>query len=133
MALETATADATLDLSPVRHLLGFRLALAEVGTRRVFQRHIGTPFQLRPVEFTLLMLLRANPAATPKRLAQALRLSPPNVTVLVDGWPDAGWCSASAAPMTAAPPFCSSPTPGPTWRNVRSARRATWKKAFCRR
>jgi len=30
------------------------------------------------------MLLRANPAATPKRLAQALRLSPPNVTVLVD-------------------------------------------------
>jgi len=84
MALETATADATLDLSPVRHLLGFRLALAEVGTRRVFQRHVGTPFKLRPVEFTLLMLLRANPAVTPKRLAQALRLSPPNVTVLVD-------------------------------------------------
>jgi len=84
MALDTANADAILDLSPVEHLLGFRLALAEVGTRRVFQRHIGTPFQLRPVEFTLLMLLRANPAATPKRLAQALRLSPPNVTVLVD-------------------------------------------------
>jgi DNA-binding MarR family transcriptional regulator len=84
MALDTANADAILDLSPVQHLLGFRLALAEVGTRRVFQRHVGTPFQLRPVEFTLLMLLRANPAVTPKRLAQALRLSPPNVTVLVD-------------------------------------------------
>jgi DNA-binding MarR family transcriptional regulator len=84
MAVDTAKADAILDLSPVQHLLGFRLALAEVGSRRVFQRHVGTPFQLRPVEFTLLMLLRANPAATPKRLAQALRLSPPNVTVLVD-------------------------------------------------
>jgi DNA-binding MarR family transcriptional regulator len=73
-----------LDLSAVRHLLGFRLALAEAGTRRVFQSHIGTPFELRPVEFTLLLLLQANPGATPKRLAQALRLSPPNVTVLVD-------------------------------------------------
>jgi DNA-binding MarR family transcriptional regulator len=77
-------AEAALDTSPVQHLLGFRLALAEVSTRRVFQRHIGTPFKLRPVEFTLLMLLRANPGATPKRLAQALHLSPPNVTVLVD-------------------------------------------------
>lgn len=73
-----------LDMSGVAHLLGFRLALAEVGTRRVFQSHIGRPFELRPVEFTLLMLLHANPSATPKRLAQALRLSPPNVTVLVD-------------------------------------------------
>jgi DNA-binding MarR family transcriptional regulator len=74
-----------LDMSGVQHLLGFRLALAEVGTRRVFQSHIGAPFELRPVEFTLMMLLHANPGVTtPKRLAQALRLSPPNVTVLVD-------------------------------------------------
>jgi DNA-binding MarR family transcriptional regulator len=84
MAVDTPTADAALDMSPLQHLLGFRLALAEVGTRRIFQRHVGTPFKLRPVEFTLLMLLRANPAVTPKRLAQALRLSPPNVTVLID-------------------------------------------------
>lgn len=79
-----APADAALDTAGIDHLLGFRLALAEVGTRRVFQRHIGMPFKLRPVEFTLLMLLRANPGATPTRLAQAMRLSPPNVTVLVD-------------------------------------------------
>jgi len=79
-----APAGAALDTAGIDHLLGFRLALAEVSTRRVFQRHVGMPFKLRPVEFTLLMLLRANPGATPKRLAQALRLSPPNVTVLVD-------------------------------------------------
>ncbi len=84
MALDTPVADAALDTSPVQHLLGFRLALAEVGTRRVFQRHVGTPFKLRPVEFTLLMLLFANPGATPKRLAKALHLSPPNITVLID-------------------------------------------------
>jgi DNA-binding MarR family transcriptional regulator len=76
--------DDALDTSALAHLLGFRLALAEVGTRRVFQRHIATPFKLRPVEFTTLLLLLDNPAATPKRLARTLRLSPPNVTVLVD-------------------------------------------------
>jgi DNA-binding MarR family transcriptional regulator len=79
-----AAADAALDTSAIDHLLGFRLALAEVGTRRVFQHHIGAPFELRPVEFTVLLLLRGNPGATPKRLARTLRLSPPNVTVLVD-------------------------------------------------
>jgi DNA-binding MarR family transcriptional regulator len=84
VSLDLASDPEALDMSGVQHLLGFRLALAEVGTRRVFQNHIGTPFELRPVEFTLLMLLHANPGATPKRLAQALRLSPPNVTVLVD-------------------------------------------------
>ena len=84
MAVDTSAADAALDMSPVQHLLGFRLALSEVGTRRVFRRHVGTPSKLRPVEFTLPMLLRANPGATPKRLAQALRLSSPNVIVLVD-------------------------------------------------
>jgi DNA-binding MarR family transcriptional regulator len=82
---ESATpGDAALDTAGIDHLLGFRLALAEVSARQVFQRHIGVPFKLRPVEFTLLMLLGANPGATPTRLAQALRLSPPNVTVLVD-------------------------------------------------
>jgi DNA-binding MarR family transcriptional regulator len=79
-----ASIDAALDTAAIDHLLGFRLALAEVGTRRVFQRHIGTPFKLRPVEFTILLLLRSNPGVTPKRLAHTLRLSPPNVTVLVD-------------------------------------------------
>lgn len=84
VSADTPTGREALDPSGIQHLLGFRLALAEVGTRRVFQDHIGTPFELRPVEFTLLMLLQTNPGATPKRLAQALRLSPPNVTVLVD-------------------------------------------------
>jgi DNA-binding MarR family transcriptional regulator len=50
----------------------------------VFQRHIGTPFKLRPVEFTVLVLLLGNGSATPKQLALTLGLPPPNVTVLVD-------------------------------------------------
>lgn len=81
---DAPTLDEALDTSALSHLLGFHLALAEIGTRRVFQRHIAAPFKLRPVEFTTLLLLLGNPGATPKRLARTLRLSPPNVTVLVD-------------------------------------------------
>jgi DNA-binding MarR family transcriptional regulator len=75
---------AALDQSSMQHLMGYRLTLAEVASRRVFQRHIGTPFKLRPVEFTILVLLLANGSAAPKQLAQTLGLPPPNVTVLVD-------------------------------------------------
>jgi DNA-binding MarR family transcriptional regulator len=75
---------APLDQSVLQHLLGYRLALAEVASRRVFQRHIGAPLELRPVEFTMLALLHANRQASPKQLALALDLPPSNVTVLVD-------------------------------------------------
>lgn len=75
---------AALDQSAMQHLMGYRLTLAEVASRRVFQRHIGTPFKLRPVEFTILVLLLGNGSSTPKQLAQTLGVSPPNVTVLVD-------------------------------------------------
>ena len=75
---------AALDQAGMMHLMGYQLTLAEVASRRVFQRHIGTPFKLRPVEFTILVLLLANASATPKQLAQTLVMPPSNVTVLVD-------------------------------------------------
>ena len=77
-------AAAVLDQGAMQHLMGYRLTLAEVASRRVFQRHIGTPFKLRPVEFTMLVLLLGNGSATPKQLALTLDMPPPNVTVLLD-------------------------------------------------
>lgn len=79
-----AAAGEALDTRGVEHLLGYLLAIAEVPTRRVFQQAIGEPFGLRPVEFTLLVLLRDNGAASPKQLGPALRLPPPHVTTLLD-------------------------------------------------
>lgn len=73
-----------LDARGVEHLLGYLLALAEVPTRRVFQRAVGEPFRLRPVEFTLLVLLLDNGAASPRQIGPALRLPPPHVTTLLD-------------------------------------------------
>jgi DNA-binding MarR family transcriptional regulator len=77
-------ADANLDSATLQHLIGFRLALADAEARRSFQRQVGGPLELRAVEFTILLLLLGNRDVTPKRLVRTLRVSPPNVTVLVD-------------------------------------------------
>ena len=79
-----AATGSALDQSAMQHLIGFQLTLAELASRRVFQQHIGMPLELRPVEFTILVLLLSNGSATPKQLALALGMPPPNVTVLVD-------------------------------------------------
>lgn len=73
-----------LDTADLDMLLGFRLALASVPAGRVFRRQIGEPFGLRKVDFTLLILLLANPGAAPKQIAQALALAPPALTAIVD-------------------------------------------------
>ena len=39
---------------------------------------------LRPVEFTILVLVAFNPGVTAKQLAQALALAAPNITILLD-------------------------------------------------
>lgn len=66
------------------HLFGFRLAVAEGASRRLFQQHVGSPYDLRPVEFALLMLLLDSEQASPKQLAQAVQAKAPQVTVMLD-------------------------------------------------
>lgn len=77
-------APAALDESALAHLVGYHLAKADVPARRAFERHLGAPLRLQPVEFSLLVLLLANGSATPKQLSQALDVAPPKVTLLVD-------------------------------------------------
>jgi DNA-binding MarR family transcriptional regulator len=74
----------TLDTRGLQPVMGFLLAVADVPLRRVFQRAVAGPFELRAVEFSLLVLLLDNPGAAPKQLGAALNLSPPNTTVLLD-------------------------------------------------
>jgi DNA-binding MarR family transcriptional regulator len=65
-------------------VLGYHISKASVTTLGLFARHVGEPLELRPVEFSLLLLLQANERVTPKQLAQALALSAPNLTILLD-------------------------------------------------
>jgi DNA-binding MarR family transcriptional regulator len=64
--------------------LGFHLAQASVITTSAYNACVGEPLQLRKVEYSMLMLLRANAALSPKQLAKALALTAPNLTLLLD-------------------------------------------------
>jgi DNA-binding MarR family transcriptional regulator len=72
------------------HVVGHHLACARVTTHGTFIKHIGQPLDLRPVEYSLLMLLASNAQLTPKQLAQSLALSAPNLTILLDRMQDRG-------------------------------------------
>ena len=73
-----------LDHKPLKHLLGYAVARASIPTDQVFYASIGAPMQLRRVEFTILCLVDANLEVTAKRLSNALSLSAPNMSVVLD-------------------------------------------------
>lgn len=89
-ALETVTAAAEpaadnadgLDTSYLESLLGYnarRTALAVIG---VFLRRMA-PFELRPVDFSVLTLIAHNPGATSRQICAALDIQPPNLVGLI--------------------------------------------------
>jgi MarR family transcriptional regulator for hemolysin len=69
-----------------------------VPTRRAFRQHVGEPFALRPVEFTLLMLLQTNQRASATQIRHALRMPAPHVTTLVDRLRERGLVQRSRDP-----------------------------------
>ena len=83
-ATARAAAGTALSSPELDHLLGYLLALAQLPTAAAFRRHVGQAFDLRPVEFTLLMLLHSSHSASPTQIRHALRLPAPHVTTLVD-------------------------------------------------
>ena len=56
-AQASASGDASLLLGVLGQVLGFHLARAAVETHALFERHVGQPFKLRKVEYSLLLLL----------------------------------------------------------------------------
>jgi DNA-binding MarR family transcriptional regulator len=82
----------TMDLTPqsrliegcVHPIVGYQLAQATVATTQVFMERVGRPMKLRPVEFTILALVRDNPDATAGQIARALAMTPPNIALWLD-------------------------------------------------
>lgn len=68
----------------IERVIGYRLAMASIPTRELYARHVGKPLGLRPVEFTLMALINANPEVTAKRLSQALAISAPRLTPILE-------------------------------------------------
>jgi DNA-binding MarR family transcriptional regulator len=73
-----------VDQSCLAHLVGYQMVQADIPFKRTFFKHIGEPLGLRPVEFTILVLLAHNPGITAKQLAQAMAVTAPHITILVD-------------------------------------------------
>jgi DNA-binding MarR family transcriptional regulator len=76
---------APLSFGPLAGIAGFHLARATVTTQASFQRHIAAVFDINKIEFSLLMLVLSNPGIVPKRLARALAVTAPKLTLLLDG------------------------------------------------
>jgi DNA-binding MarR family transcriptional regulator len=83
-ALLDETPGGHLVATGLRDVLGYQLAQAAVATTAVFAQQVGGPHDLRPVEYTLLQLIAENPGTSPVRLAQALAVTKPNITMWVD-------------------------------------------------
>ncbi|MCK6401366.1 MAG: MarR family winged helix-turn-helix transcriptional regulator [Sphaerotilus natans subsp. sulfidivorans] len=65
-------------------LLGYQLAQAAVTTTEVFEARVGGVHALRPVEYTILMLVGGNTQVSPTRLARALAVTLPNIKMWLD-------------------------------------------------
>ncbi|HYF43140.1 MAG TPA: MarR family transcriptional regulator [Ramlibacter sp.] len=64
----------------LHHYPGYLLARARWQAFRAYERAIGGPFELRPVEFSILVLLKSSTEVSQSQLAQALGVAAPNMT-----------------------------------------------------
>ena len=68
----------------ISQVLGYQLTQANLTSLENFEQAIGQPYDLRPVEYTLLQLLREGICTTPSQLAKELRITPPSMSVWLD-------------------------------------------------
>lgn len=78
------TPDGRLAEDGLHQVLGYQLAQASIATTRVFNEAVGGPFDLRPVEYTVLALIERNPGGSATQLAKALAVTAPNITMWID-------------------------------------------------
>lgn len=76
-------AEQPLDQSLLLSLVGYNCRRAYINIMPLFQKRMEK-FELRPVDFTVLSLLKANPNINQKRLSKAINVSPPNLATLLD-------------------------------------------------
>ena len=80
----SATPGGDLGEAKLKQVLGYQLAQAAVVTLGVFEDLVGGPLSLRPVEYTMLMLVKENPGGSPAQLAKVLAMTRPNVSLWIE-------------------------------------------------
>jgi len=81
---------AELDASRLTHLVGYAASRAAIELRKTFARHMA-PLDIKVTEFSILMLVAANPRVNQRQLGQALDISAPNMAVTLDRMVERGW------------------------------------------
>jgi DNA-binding MarR family transcriptional regulator len=76
-------ADQPLNQSVLLSLVGYNCRRAYLNIMPVFEKRMAK-YQLRPVDLSVLSLLKANPNINQKRLSEAVNVSPPNLAILLD-------------------------------------------------
>lgn len=73
-----------LEEARLHQVIGYQVAQASIATLGVFHRAAGDALDLRPAEYTVLVLIKENPGGTAARVARALAVSAPNITMWLD-------------------------------------------------
>jgi DNA-binding MarR family transcriptional regulator len=68
----------------ISKVFGYQLTQANLTSLENFEQSVGQAYELRPVEYTLLQLLREGICTTPSQLAKELRITPPSMSVWLD-------------------------------------------------
>ncbi|MFZ6845288.1 MarR family winged helix-turn-helix transcriptional regulator [Undibacterium sp. RuTC16W] len=76
-------AEQSLNQSMLLSLVGYNCRRAFINIMPLFEKRMAR-YQLRPVDFSILSLLKANPNINQKRLSDAVNVSPPNLAILLD-------------------------------------------------
>ena len=80
---DDTTQQGALDQQLLLSLVGYNCRRAYITIMPLFEKRMAK-FELRPVDFTVLSLLKANPDINQKRLSKAINVSPPNLATLLD-------------------------------------------------
>lgn len=80
----------SMDTSYLESLLGYNARRAALVTIEKFIERMR-PFDLRPVEFSVLSVLRHNPGATSRQVCAALGIQPPNFVPLLASLEKRNW------------------------------------------
>lgn len=78
-----------VDQGPLLRLIGYNCRRAYVTIMAHWNDRMAA-LELRPVEFSVLMLVAANPKMNQKRLGRALAIDPPNMATLLDRMEERG-------------------------------------------
>ena len=74
-----------VDTAFLETLLGYNARRAALAVIDVFVQRM-TPFQLKPVDFSVLSLVRHNPGITSRQLCSTLGILPPNLVGMVNAF-----------------------------------------------